>query len=220
MNTMQKLLSPLFGLFGFVPRLEVRRAPALMVDIETLSRAKNAAVYAIGLHTFRIGEGQYQWDGHPLDEQYNVNKCFEILIKPSEYEGREGFDIEQGTVDWTLANAAALYARAERDGLTLEEAGRALSDFIIENKGEFICANSPTFDLDILSNLLSVLGLPRPWGFREEFDVRTMYHLRTLVGLKRYPKIEDGLVLHDAVDDCILQIRGIEGLVERMERRA
>lgn len=72
---------------------------------------------------------------------------------------------------------------------------------IIDNVN--VWANSPSFDLILLSNAYKKFNMAIPWKFYNERCVRTISYLKPDV--KKNTNRQKG-VAHSAIDDCIYQI--------------
>ncbi len=155
----------------------------LVLDLETLSTKKNAVVLSVG---------------------YAIVKGCEI-VQFGEYrldpEQQPGGHVDFGTLQWWMDGTKAkaqehLASQPVRsvhdmfDMLTANVSTHSSWDKIL------VWGNSPNFDCDILSDLLSEpFGPGRPWKYWNERDMRT---LRDISGLRRNDPIIPHVAMYDA----------------------
>lgn len=172
----------------------------IMIDIETLSTAKNAVVLSIGAVLFDPKSGKI------LDEFYKE-------LRLSDQANRK---VDVSTVQWWIGQVAQ---HPERASLFLQElydnkctarnALLLLRDFIgshrVADHDLCVWACDPDFDLDILATLYAEYGLNVPWKYYEPKSVRTVRMLGKELGL---PKLDDTKT-HNALEDCIRQVKEV-----------
>ncbi len=159
-----------------------------MIDIETMGCSQTAAIVSIAAVEFNMtGE-----TGETFYVVIDLQSCLDYRL-----------EMDGTTVMWWLKQSeAARRELTENKALSLPAALMDLSAWI--NKREYeVWANGARFDLGILNNAYQVCGIPVPWHFRKERDVRT------LVSLK--PEVKEAYVptgtAHHALFDCHNQIR-------------
>lgn len=170
----------------------------IMIDIETLSTAKNAVVLSIGAVFFNPKTGDI------LDEFYKE-------LRLSDQANRK---IDIGTVQWWMKQVAEHPERARifeqgdiNEHCPVRNALILLRDFLGDG-AKCVWACDPDFDLDILATLYADYDLTVPWKYNEPKSVRTVREIAKLhqIGL---PKLE---ITHDALDDCKRQIAEVAEL--------
>ena len=177
----------------------------IMVDIETLSTAKNAVVLSIGAVFFDPKTGTV------LDEFYKE-------LRLSDQANRK---VDISTVQWWMKQVAEHPERAsifEQGDINkhcpVRNALLLLRDFIFSCRedGQDFCvwACDPDFDLSILTTLYADYELPVPWKYNEPKSVRTMRMLGKEVGL---PKKEE-IATHNALEDCIRQAKEVSAVLQ------
>lgn len=172
----------------------------IMIDIETLSTAKNAVVLSIGAVHFDPKTGVI------LDEFYKE-------LRLSDQANRK---IDIGTVQWWMKQVAEHPERASifeqgnnNKYCPVRNALLLLRDFISfcreDDQGLCVWACDPDFDLDILATLYADYDLTVPWKYYEPKSVRTVREIAKMhhIGLPESGKT------HNALDDCKRQIAEI-----------
>lgn len=167
----------------------------IMIDIETLSTAKNAVVLSIGAVHFDPKTGVI------LDEFYKE-------LRLSDQANRKA---DLNTVQWWIKQVANHPERAsifEQDDIgkrcPVRNALILLRDFLGGDK-KCVWACDPDFDLDILATLYADYDLNVPWKYYEPKSVRTVRLLAEELGL---PKL-DVTKTHNALEDCIRQAKEV-----------
>jgi hypothetical protein len=167
--------------------------PHIMVDIETLSTSTNAAVIAVGLMEFSADE---------------IGRNQLILIDPKLSPGHRSVD----TWNWWKTQSGAVFHRMMGGTDTPWFAARLIDDFFRSRPGAKVWANSPAFDLVILRGWMRASGTPLPVSYKNERDCRTVFAMGEDLGHNLNPAWE-GLMAHDALDDCRGQVRALQMLV-------
>ena len=178
---------------------------AISIDIETMSTAPTAAIASIGACRFAIGgDGIGDWIGDTFHMHVSLANC-----------QRHGLTIDASTVLWWIKqgdDAKAALLGGQQDAAPLVTALEALANFIdaTDDGGPekpTIWANGASFDLPILANAYRTVGMPLPWKFWEERD------LRTLKGLSPDLRIERSGTHHNALDDALHQARLVQHIL-------
>lgn len=170
-------------------------AKHIMIDIETLSTAKNAVVLSIGAVHFDPKTSVI------VDEFYKE-------LRLSDQANRK---VDIGTVQWWMKQVAEHPERAsifEQSDINkhcpVRNALILLRDFLGDEK-KCVWACDPDFDLDILATLYADYDLTVPWKYYEPKSVRTVREIAKMhhIGLPEFGKT------HNALDDCKRQIEEI-----------
>lgn len=180
----------------------------IMVDIETLSTAKNATVLSIGAVEFDVFTGE-------------VRGKFYRKLKLAEQSQRH---ISMGTLQWWAKQrndgCDDLLAISDDDKESVTASlldllwfiyGASEKDFTQELN---VWACDPDFDLEILSTLYQDVGLKAPWAYYETRSVRTIRSMGKHFGIS-LPKLD---VSHNALDDCIRQVTEISHVYANLEK--
>lgn len=160
---------------------------AIMLDLETLSSASDAAITQIAAVVFDLDTGELGVD-------------FDVLVKSG--PGR----VDRGTALWWMQQkgAAEFAARVEKEGIELGEALQLLAGFVTaQGKGVPLFAHGATFDFPVVASAAAACGLEMPWSFRDQNCCRPFYR-----ELGRVPEVPPpaGYVKHDALSDCKMQV--------------
>jgi hypothetical protein len=164
----------------------------VMVDIETLGRDPGSVVLSIGAVQF---------------DETGLGPEFYRSVSREDCE-RLGLSVDEETVSWWEDQPEAAQEVLE-GGDELQDVLRSLS-FFYSGSSE-IWAKSPAFDVAILDEAYSRVGMESPWQFWETRDVRTIEALPVA------PEVEDDGVDHHALDDAKQQARSISRALEVLE---
>lgn len=140
----------------------------VMLDLETLSTRKNAAITAIGAVMFRFDT--------------NEVALFYQTVDPVDCQ-RYGLHIEASTVMWWLKQsdeARAAIATDPVDLATALEGFRSWFDKPMDGSDPTetrVWANAPSFDCNVMDSAYEAIGASTPWSFRREMCFRTMKNL-------------------------------------------
>lgn len=191
-------------------------AKHLMLDLETASTAKNAAILSIACIPFKFPEC--------IAETENV---FYRRIDPSVYDRfTTSFSMSIATTQWWMDQEEDVRNEAWRGKTPLNQALKEFLEWIDKNVETFtlrdgkemknirVWAHGKDFDPPILENALNVCGHPVPWSFFQTRDTRTVYEIGGNVKpmpVKEYPK-------HHPVGDCLSQIQALAEVCNRKKK--
>lgn len=161
----------------------------IMVDLETLSTSMDAHILTVGAVAFNPQSGEI------IDKFYHrvdFKSCEEIDLKKSE-----------DTMFFWRSQPSAVYEEAfgSENRKPIKEVMNEFTKFWNKNNGKEFWCNGANFDEPILSTVFERLHLQKPWKF---WNVRC---LRTFMSLKNVTMKMFGEVKHNALDDCLNQIR-------------
>jgi hypothetical protein len=158
----------------------------VMIDIETLSHKSNGVIISIGAVYFDINTGE---TGNQFYINIDPQSCIDM-----------GLTMSASTVMWWLSqDKAAINKLMDRQD-NLITALHELALFI--QPDTYLWGNSARFDLGMLNNAYDACNLPLPWKYWQERDVRTLVSFN--------PDLKKSIVNdlpHDAISDCLYQIR-------------
>jgi exodeoxyribonuclease VIII len=169
-----------------------------MLDLETLSTRKNAAIVQIAAIAFDPRDGRIESINTGRPRAFNA-----FVID------REGH-IDPKTVAWWMQQkpAASLGKKIETTGVLLDEALRDLKDWYEEQDAEAVWSHGATFDIAIIEQRCAEIGRPVPWHYRHPRDTRTLFALAP-GGMPAVPGNPE--LTHDALYDCEIQIKQVVG---------
>ena len=186
----------------------------IMVDIETLSTAVNAAVLSIGAVEFDPFTGQ-------------ILRTFYHELDLSDQDNRH---VDLNTVQWWFKQCQEnpvnfelmTKHNREKDGVTfaLHKLGEFINGCVeyamtrVEGYEKLsIYACDPDFDIAILNDLYKEHNLPSPWRYSELRSVRTVRDLTKIAGMD-IPQQEAN---HNALDDCIRQAKEVSYFIANLQ---
>jgi len=166
----------------------------IMLDIETMSTAPNAAIIAIGAVAF---------DQHGIvGKHYNVVNLEDAM--------KCGLVVDASTVMWWM-NQSEQARRCITDhvSIALDVALEDFSRFLRGMEGKELWGNGSDFDNVILASAYKAVGRPLPWKHYNNRCYRTVKNLYPDVKLERVG------VYHNAVDDAESQALHLIKIVDR-----
>lgn len=158
----------------------------LMIDIETLSTKKNAAVLSIGAVYFNRETGC-------TGDRFYARISKESALEHGVYD--------DDTLEWWGKQSQEARDEAFGGTLTAYEVACSFRDFIKPDTK--VWGNGSVFDITILESWFDANGVAVPWDFWNVRDVRTIVDWFD-IDVKSFTR--DG-VHHNAIDDCLYQIK-------------
>ena len=159
----------------------------VLIDLETLSTRKNAAIIQIAAVAFDPATGA------ALSE-------FNVFVS----DGADHGHVDTQTVAWWMQQDAAYrVGHGVSNGTILQCALLDLLDWF-KLRGPFagVWSHGASFDLAVLASALDAVGMPQLWERGVERDTRTLYALTGGAPAVAQP---EGFVKHDALHDARLQ---------------
>jgi hypothetical protein len=154
-----------------------------MIDIEGLATGPEATILTIAAQSF-----------DPFGTGYFEDRFYYARIT---LESQEHRTIEQGTINWWATQPEAqAEAFAEENRVPLDQALDELYKLAWQH--DFIFANGPTYDMNILEHAYKSYGKSLPWQYYKVRDARTIYSL--------WPDCPRPPTEHHALQDCKRQI--------------
>lgn len=165
-----------------------------MIDIETLGTGPNSVTLAIAAVEFdKAGRmGRFFYKKIELQSALNL-----------------GLQIDEQTLIWWSTQKPELFKELFEDPQPIESVMQSFVNWFnpeIEN----VWANSPSFDLVIIKNILKKLNLPVPWKYHNERDFRTLKYLFKGT-VEEVPKPENA---HNALADVEYQINCVSRVLK------
>lgn len=167
----------------------------VMLDLETMGKRPTSAIASIGAVRFDpLGD----WIGYRFQIHVSLENC-----------QRHGLTLDAETLVWWLDQA-----EEARTALRIGQAGAAPLITALDAfsawmpGGAIVWCNGASFDLAILANAYHVAGMPVPWAYYNECD------LRTLKVLHKDLRIERDGIHHNALDDAIHQARLVQHILQ------
>ena len=174
----------------------------IMVDLETLSTAPDAAIVAIGAVTFNDG-------GIPPKDF--VRQTFSVAVDLRSAQ-RHGGRFDAATILWWFKQSDAARMALLKDAVGLTE---ALSAFTIWTKRQSetprIWGNGASFDNVVLRQTYERAFMGAPWAFRDDRCYRTLKALRPDIPFEPHG------THHNALDDAFAQATHAERILAAMK---
>jgi hypothetical protein len=175
----------------------------VMLDLETLSTRKNAAIVQIAAIAFDPTTGAHLpgYEGAP-------SETFNRFVR-QQYDGAH---IDPATVAWWMQQptAASLGKKIETTGVDIGRALYELGEWYAKQPDVVaVWSHGATFDISIVEFHCAVIGLKIPWHYRHPRDTRTLFALAPggMPAVQGY----GGALTHDALYDCEIQIKQVVG---------
>ena len=170
----------------------------IMVDLETLSSAPDAAIVAIGAVTFNDGS---------IPAKDFVRQTFSMTIHARSAQITGG-RISGETVAWWLQQPEAARLALFDDPKTMTEALAGFSQWV-KRQGETprLWGNGASFDNVVLRAAYDRAMMDAPWEFRSDRCYRTLKVLRPDIAFEPYG------THHNALDDAFAQATHAERIL-------
>ncbi|WP_425249366.1 3'-5' exoribonuclease domain-containing protein [Enterobacter hormaechei] len=180
----------------------------LMVDIEAFGKKADSPVVSIGAVFFDPSTG------NTGSEFYKV-----ISLESSMASG--GVPDASTIIFWLKASPEARSELVMDDAILLDDALLQLNDFIAENAANGpdsvqVWGNGATYDNVLLEASYDRVGIPCPWKFWNNRDVRTIVELGKAVGCKPRYEIPFEGEPHKAISDALHQVKYVSAIWQRL----
>jgi len=159
----------------------------VMIDLETMSTASNAAIISIGAVLF--------------NEHNGIEEKFEVVVSLGSSMDY-GLDVNASTVEWWMTQSDESREVFKGPGYDLSSVLVGFIDWLQENCCEpsntILWGNGSDFDNVILANAYKACGLVQPWKFYNNRCYRTVKQ----IGAKQGILLPTTGVKHNALDDA------------------
>lgn len=166
----------------------------MMIDIETLSTASNAAIIQLGAVVFETASmDDPRVAEFPEFQQWNVSvdSCLEL-----------GGRVDGSTLDWWLGQSdAARRSVTATPKVSIGIVLSALSVIYSRSGAQRVWSHGASFDVPILDHYYRAAGQRTPWNFWDIRDTRTLYEAAEGLGWVR----EKRDTAHTAMADAMAQ---------------
>ncbi|MBC1163247.1 3'-5' exoribonuclease [Escherichia coli] len=174
----------------------------LSVDLETMGKNPDAPIISIGAIFF---------DPQTGDMGPEFSKTIDI--------DTAGGVIDRDTIKWWLKQSREAQSAIMTDEIPLDDALLQLREFIDENSGEFfvqVWGNGANFDNTILRRSYERQGIPCPWRYYNDRDVRTIVELGKAIDFDARTAIPFEGVRHNALDDARYQAKYVSAIWQKL----
>ncbi|EMX4383983.1 exonuclease [Escherichia coli] len=179
-----------------------RTCDHLMIDLETMGKNPDAPIISIGAIFF---------DPQTGDMGPEFSKTIDL-------ETADGV-IDRDTIKWWLKQSREAQSAIMTDEIPLDDALLQLREFIDENSGEFfvqVWGNGANFDNTILRRSYERQGIPCPWRYYNDRDVRTIVELGKAIDFDARTAIPFEGERHNALDDARYQAKYVSAIWQKL----
>ncbi|EMX5673803.1 3'-5' exoribonuclease [Escherichia coli] len=177
----------------------------LMIDLETMGTNSNAPIVVIGAVFFDPQTGE-------------IGPIFYVVISLVDAMDK-GAVPDGSTIEWWLAQSSEARSATLVNQIPLDDALLQLREFIDENSGEFfvrVWGNGANFDNVILRRSYERQGIPCPWRYCNDRDVRTIVELGKAIDFDARTAIPFEGVRHNALDDARYQAKYVSAIWQKL----
>ncbi|EAC1427910.1 exonuclease [Escherichia coli] len=174
----------------------------LMIDLETMGKNPDAPINSIGGKFFDPATGEM---GPEFSKTIDLDTA--------------GGVIDRDVIKWWLKQSREAQSAILTDEIPLDDALLQLREFIDENSGEFfvqVWGNGDNFDNVILRRSYERQGIPCPWRYCNDRDVRTIVELGKALDFDARTAIPFEGERHNALDDARYQAKYISAIWQKL----
>ncbi|HDI9070832.1 TPA: 3'-5' exoribonuclease [Escherichia coli] len=179
-----------------------RTCDHLMIDLKTMGKNPDAPIISIGAIFF---------DPQTGDMGPEFSKTIDLETA--------GGVIDRDTIKWWLKQSREAQSAIMTDEIPLDDALLQLREFIDENSGEFfvqVWGNGANFDNTILRRSYERQGIPCPWRYYNDRDVRTIVELGKAIDFDVRTAIPFEGERHNALDDARYQAKYVSAIWKKL----
>ncbi|EHL6353308.1 3'-5' exoribonuclease [Escherichia coli] len=174
----------------------------LMIDLETMGKNPDAPINTIAGKFFDPATGE-------MGPEFSKTIDLETA----------GGVIDRDTIKWWLKQSREAQSAILTDEIPLDDALLQLREFIDENSGDFfvqVWGNGATFDNVILRRSYERQGIPCPWRYTNDRDVRTMVALGLVMDFDAITTIPFEGERHNALHDARYQAKYVSAIWQKL----
>ncbi|BDW58677.1 exodeoxyribonuclease VIII [Escherichia coli] len=174
----------------------------LMIDLETMGKNPDAPINALAGKFFDPATGE-------MGPEFSKTIDLETA----------GGVIDRDTIKWWLKQSREAQSAILTDEIPLDDALLQFREFIDENSGEFfvqVWGNGANFDNVILRRSYERQGIPCPWRYTNDRDVRTMVALGLVMDFDARSVITFEDERHNALHDARYQAKYVSAIWQKL----
>ncbi|EMK7210060.1 3'-5' exoribonuclease [Escherichia coli] len=174
----------------------------LMIDLETMGKNPDAPVNAIAGKFFDPVTGE-------MGPEFSKTIDLETA----------GGVIDRDTIKWWLKQSREAQSAILTNEIPLDDALLQFREFIAENSGEFfvqVWGNGANLDNAILRRSYERQGIPCPWRYNNDRDVRTMVALGLVIDFDARTTIPFEGERHNALHDARYQAKYVSAIWQKL----
>ncbi|EKT0028043.1 3'-5' exoribonuclease, partial [Escherichia coli] len=179
-----------------------RTCDHLMIDLETMGKNPDAPIISIGAIFF---------DPQTGDMGPEFSKTIDLETA--------GGVIDRDVIKRWLKQSREAQSAIMTDEIPLDDALLQLREFIDENSGEFfvqVWGNGANFDNTILRRSYERQGIPCPWRYYNDRDVRTIVELGKAIDFDARTATPFEGERHNALDDARYQAKYVSAIWQKL----
>ncbi|HFO9471069.1 TPA: 3'-5' exoribonuclease [Escherichia coli] len=179
-----------------------RTCDHLMIDLKTMGKNPDAPIISIGAIFF---------DPQTGDMGPEFSKTIDLETA--------GGVIDRDTIKRWLKQSREAQSAIMTDEIPLDDALLQLREFIDENSGEFfvqVWGNGANFDNTILRRSYERQGIPCPWRYYNDRDIRTIVELGKAIDFDARTAIPFEGERHNALDDARYQAKYVSAIWQKL----
>ncbi|CTX01362.1 exonuclease [Escherichia coli] len=179
-----------------------RTCDHLMIDLKTMGKNPDAPIISIGAIFF---------DPQTGDMGPEFSKTIDLETA--------GGVIDRDVIKRWLKQSREAQSAIMTDEIPLDDALLQLREFIDENSGEFfvqVWGNGANFDNTILRRSYERQGIPCPWRYYNDRDVRTIVELGKAIDFDARTAIPFEGERHNALDDARYQAKYVSAIWQKL----
>ncbi|ELT8084768.1 3'-5' exoribonuclease [Escherichia coli] len=179
-----------------------RTCDHLMIDLETMGKNPDAPIISIGAIFF---------DPQTGDMGPEFSKTIDLETA--------GGVIDRDTIKWWLKQSREAQSAIMTDEIPLDVALRLFIEFIEKNSGGCfvqVWGNGANFDNVILRRSYERQGIPCPWRYYNDRDVRTIVELGKAIDFDARTAIPFEGERHNALDDARYQAKYVSAIWQKL----
>ncbi|EEX0734727.1 exonuclease, partial [Escherichia coli] len=174
----------------------------LMIDLETMGKNPDAPINALAGKFFDPATGE-------MGPEFSKTIDLETA----------GGVIDRDTIKWWLKQSREAQSAILTDEIPLDDALLQLREFIDKNSGEFfvqVWGNGANFDNVILRRSYERQGIPCPWRYTNDRDVRTMVAMGLVMDFDARSVITFEGERHNALHDARYQAKYVSAIWQKL----
>ncbi|WP_342364807.1 exonuclease [Escherichia coli] len=174
----------------------------LMIDLETMGKNPDAPIASIGAVFFDPQTGE---QGPEFSKIIDMGTC--------------GGTVDISTIEWWLVQSSEARTAILVNQIPLDDALLQLREFISEHSDEKfvqVWGNSATFDNVILRRSYERQGIPCPWRYTNDRDVRTMVALGLVMDFDARNVTTFEGERHNALHDARYQAKYVSAIWQKL----
>nr|WP_305881238.1 3'-5' exonuclease [Escherichia coli] len=173
-----------------------------MIDLETMGKNPDSPIISIGAIFFDPQTGE-------MGPEFNKTIDLETA----------GGVIDRDAIKWWLKQSREAQSAILTDEIPLDDALLQLREFIAENSGELfvqVWGNGANFNNVILRRSYERQGIPCPWRYYNDRDVRTIIELGKSIDFDARTPIQFEGIRHNALDDARHQAKYVSAIWQKL----